>query len=36
MKEVMGSLERNTEARACKRVRPRIEEMVAAGGDFSE
>jgi hypothetical protein len=36
MKEVMGSLERNTVARACKRFRPRMEEMVAAGGDFSE
>ncbi len=36
MKEVMGSLEKNTMARACKRFRLRMEEMVAAGGDFSE
>jgi hypothetical protein len=36
MKEVMGILERDTVARACKRFRPRIEEMVAADGDFSE
>jgi hypothetical protein len=36
MKEVMGSLERNTVARACNRLRPRIEEMVATGGNFSK
>ncbi len=36
MKEVLGSLERNTMARACNRLRPRIEEIVAAGGNFSK
>jgi hypothetical protein len=36
MKQVMCSLERNTMARACNRSRPRIEEMVAAGGNFSK
>ncbi len=36
MKEVMGILERDTVARACKRFRPRIEEMVAVDGDFNE
>ncbi len=36
MKEVMGILERDTVARACKLFRPRIEEMVAADDDFNE
>jgi hypothetical protein len=36
IKEVMGILERDKVARACKWFRPRIEEMVAADGNFNE
>jgi hypothetical protein len=36
IKEVMGSLYRDTVAKACKRFRSRIEAVVAADGDFIE
>jgi hypothetical protein len=36
IKEVMGSLDRDTVAKACKRFRSRIEAVVAADGDFIE
>ena len=34
IKEVMGSLYRDTVAKACKRFRPKIEAVVAADGDL--
>ncbi len=34
IKELMGSLKRNTVATACKYFRPRTEAVVAADGDF--
>jgi hypothetical protein len=36
IKEVMGSLDRDTVAKACRRFRSRIEAVVAAEGDFIE
>jgi hypothetical protein len=36
MKALMGSLNRDTVAKACKRFRSRIEVAVAAGGNFIE
>jgi hypothetical protein len=34
MKEVMGNLDRDTVAKACRRFRSRIEAVVAANGVF--
>ncbi len=34
MKEVMGNLDRETVAKACRSFRSRIEAVVAANGDF--
>jgi hypothetical protein len=34
MKEVLGNLDRDTMAKACRRFRFRIEAVVAANGDF--
>ena len=34
--EVMGSLDRNTVAKACRSFRRRIEQVVDAGSDFFE
>jgi hypothetical protein len=34
--EVMGFLARNTVAKSCKRFRSRIEDIVAADGNFIE
>jgi hypothetical protein len=36
MKEVMGNLDRDPVAKACRRFRSRIEVSVAANGDFFE
>jgi hypothetical protein len=36
IKEVMGSLEMDTVANACRRFRSRIEAVVEADGDFIE
>jgi hypothetical protein len=36
IREVMGSLARNTVAKACKRFRSRIEYVVDADGSFIE
>jgi hypothetical protein len=36
IREVMGSLDRNTMAKACKRFRSRIEDVVNADGSFIE
>jgi flagellar biosynthesis regulator FlbT len=36
IKEVMGSLDKDTVAKACSRIRSRIEGVVAADGDFIE
>ncbi len=36
IKEVMGSFDRDTVARACKRFSSRIEAVIAADGDFIE
>jgi hypothetical protein len=36
IKEVMGSLDRDTVTKACRRFRSRIETVVAADGDFIE
>jgi hypothetical protein len=36
IKEVMGSLDRETVARACRQFWSRIEAMVEADGDFIE
>ncbi len=36
IKEVMGNLDRDTVAKACRRFRSRIEAVVAANGDFIE
>jgi hypothetical protein len=36
IKELLGSLKRDTVAMACKQIRPRIELVVAADGDFFE
>jgi len=36
IKEVMGSLDRDTMARDCRRLRFRIEAVVTADGDFIE
>jgi hypothetical protein len=36
IREVMGSLARNTVAKACKRFRSQIEAVAAAGGIFTE
>jgi hypothetical protein len=34
IKEVMGSLDRDTVGKACRRLRSRIKKVVEAGGDF--
>jgi len=36
IKEVVGSLDKDTVARACRSFRSRIEAFVAADGDFIE
>ena len=36
MKEVMGSLARDTLAKACKSLRPRIEALFTSDGSFIE
>jgi len=36
IKEVMGSLDRDMVAKACRRFRSRLEAVVEAGGDFIE
>jgi hypothetical protein len=36
IKEVMGNLDRDTVAKACRRFRSRIEAVVEANGDFIE
>ena len=36
IKEVMADLDRDTVARACRSLRPRLEAVVEAGGDFIE
>ena len=36
IKEVMGSLDRDTVARSCRRFCSRIEAVIAADGDFIE
>jgi len=36
IEEMMGSLDRDTMVRACKRFRLRIEDAVAADGNFIE
>jgi hypothetical protein len=36
IKEVMGSFDRDTVARACRRFSSRIEAVIAADGDFIE
>ncbi len=36
IREVMGSLARNTVAKACRRFRPRIQDVVEADGSFIE
>jgi hypothetical protein len=36
MKEVLGNLDRDTMAKACRRFPNRIEAVVAANGDFFE
>jgi hypothetical protein len=36
IKQVMGNLDRDTVAKACRRFRSRIEAVVAANGDFIE
>jgi hypothetical protein len=36
IKEVMGSLDKHTVAKACRRYHSRIEAVVAADGDFIE
>jgi hypothetical protein len=36
IKEMMGSLDRDTVAKSCRRFRSRIEAVIAAEGDFIE
>jgi hypothetical protein len=36
MKEVLGNLDRNNMAKACRRFRSRIEAVVGANGGFFE
>jgi hypothetical protein len=36
IKQVMGNLDRDTVAKACRRFRSRIEAVVAVNGDFFE
>jgi hypothetical protein len=36
IKEVMGSFDRDTVARACRRFSSRIEAVIATDGDFIE
>jgi hypothetical protein len=36
MKEVLGNLDRNTMAKACRSFRSRIEAVVAANGNYFE
>ncbi len=36
MKAVMGYLDRDTVAKACKRLRPRIKDVVTADSHFIE